>query len=88
MCDVTRDKGMYLTQAQGVRKISLPNSAEVIGRMSLRTPKKARGGPRWSIWRRASAGDGWDWRSTPSNSDDDDDYSYTRVSYRLRVILF
>ncbi|CAL1265988.1 unnamed protein product [Larinioides sclopetarius] len=48
--------------------------------MSLRTPKKTRGGPRWSIWRRASAGDGWDWRSTSSNSDDEEDYSYTRGS--------
>ncbi|GBL98478.1 hypothetical protein AVEN_111607-1 [Araneus ventricosus] len=48
--------------------------------MSLRTSKKTRGGPRWSIWRRASAGDGWDWRSTSSNSDDEEEYSYTRVA--------
>ncbi|XP_071035027.1 cGMP-inhibited 3',5'-cyclic phosphodiesterase 3A isoform X1 [Parasteatoda tepidariorum] len=48
--------------------------------MSLGTPKRTRGGPRWPIWRRASAGEGWDWRSSPSNSDDEEDYSSTKGS--------
>ncbi|KAG8199127.1 hypothetical protein JTE90_016263 [Oedothorax gibbosus] len=54
--------------------------------MSLGTPKRTRGGRR-AIFRRASAGDSWDWKSTASSNSEEEDScerSYvTQIGYQL-----